>query len=706
MNALDGWQERNNEYLAATVAWLRLRLRAQASKAETRTEARPRKERGFFAELFGSGEPAASSAPDAAAIAAAAERMAAAAQGDPPPAALILAHAFGLSHFEVEVLLLCAAIELDTSIAALCAQAQDGAAPLTATGGAPWAARPYPTFALALSLFDDPAWEALSPERPLRFWRLIEISQPGAQPLTTSALRADERIVNYLKGLNYVDDRLAPFLRSADGDADAMPALPPSQQETVKQVLAALAASGAGQRPFLVNLAGPDPTSQLMVAAHAFAALGRSLYVLPAGLAPVTAAEQETLARLWQRESALLPVGLFVDAHEVIESSGETGATALLQLVSRLSGGTLVGSREAWSGQIQAMVTVDVVRPLASEQREAWEAALGAGAGAWPERLAGQFDLNLPAISDIAVQALTGRHDSASLGESAWQAALARTRPRMDRLAQRIDPIATWDDIVLSEPALGLLRQITAQVPKRPQVYDDWGFRRRMNRGLGISVLFSGESGTGKTMAAEVIANDLGLSLFRIDLSAVVSKYIGETEKNLRRVFDAAEEGGAILFFDEADALFGKRSEVKDSHDRYANIEINYLLQRMEAYRGLAILATNMKSALDPAFVRRLRFVVTFPFPGQAERAEIWRRSFPPETPLAQEPAGERLDFDQMARLNLTGGSIHNIAVNAAFMAAANGEPVGMSLLLDAARTEFRKLERNINEAEFRQRGN
>jgi SpoVK/Ycf46/Vps4 family AAA+-type ATPase len=219
-----------------------------------------------------------------------------------------------------------------------------------------------------------------------------------------------------------------------------------------------------------------------------------------------------------------------------------------------------------------------------------------------------------------------------------------------------------------------------------------------MNRGLGISALFAGASGTGKTMAAEVMANHLRLNLYRIDLSAVVSKYIGETEKNLRRLFDAAEDGGAILFFDEADALFGKRSEVKDSHDRYANIEINYLLQRMEAYRGLAILATNMKSALDQAFMRRLRFIVNFPFPDADDRKRIWRKVFPPETPT------EGLDYDRLARLNLTGGSIHNIALNAAFLAAQGNTPVTMVLLLAAARTEMRKLARPVSEADFRWR--
>jgi SpoVK/Ycf46/Vps4 family AAA+-type ATPase len=206
--------------------------------------------------------------------------------------------------------------------------------------------------------------------------------------------------------------------------------------------------------------------------------------------------------------------------------------------------------------------------------------------------------------------------------------------------------------------------------------------------------LFAGASGTGKTMAAEVLANDLRLDLFRIDLSQVVSKYIGETEKNLRRVFDAAEGGTAILLFDEADALFGKRSEVKDSHDRYANIEVSYLLQRMEAYRGLAILTTNRKNALDHAFLRRIRFVVEFPFPDAGERAEIWRRVFPPATPT------EDLRIDKLARLNLAGGNISSIALNAAFLAAENGDRVRMSHLLSAARQEFAKIEKPLTDAE------
>ena len=263
-------------------------------------------------------------------------------------------------------------------------------------------------------------------------------------------------------------------------------------------------------------------------------------------------------------------------------------------------------------------------------------------------------------------------------------------RGKLDGMAQRIEPGVGWKDLVLPESEKEQLREIALQVRNRTTVYQRWGFARTSGRGLGITALFAGQSGTGKTMAAEVLAAELGLDLYRIDLSAVISKYIGETEKNLGRIFDAADEGGAILLFDEADALFGKRSEVKDSHDRYANIEVSYLLQRMETYRGLAILTTNLKDALDPAFLRRLRFIVSFPFPDAASRESIWRHVFPPETPTKD------LDPVKLAQLSVTGGHIRNIALGGAFHAAEEGEEVQMRHLLAAAKSELAKLERNV----------
>ncbi|NJR16908.1 MAG: ATP-binding protein, partial [Calothrix sp. CSU_2_0] len=281
------------------------------------------------------------------------------------------------------------------------------------------------------------------------------------------------------------------------------------------------------------------------------------------------------------------------------------------------------------------------------------------------------------------------------LSQILWDACRVQARPRLDELAQRIEPGASWEDLVLPETQKQILIDVAAHVRQRGKVYETWGFGGKSARGLGISALFAGASGTGKTLAAEVLANTLKLDLYRIDLSSVVSKYIGETEKNLRQVFDAAEQGGVILLFDEADALFGKRSEVKDARDRYANIEVSYLLQRMECYPGLAILTTNLKSAIDTAFMRRIRFVVQFPFPDAVQRAEIWRRIFPSDTPT------QDLDAVQLARLSVAGGNIRNIALNAAFLAADAGEAVQMKHLLRAAQSEYSKLEKPLTEAEI-----
>jgi len=276
-----------------------------------------------------------------------------------------------------------------------------------------------------------------------------------------------------------------------------------------------------------------------------------------------------------------------------------------------------------------------------------------------------------------------------------WQACRSQVGADMEEVAQRIRLVHVIDDIVLPPDVLEQIQDIAAQVENRSRVYGTWGFGTRLARGAGVNALFSGVSGTGKTMAAEILAGRLGLDLYRIDLAGVVSKYIGETEKNLRRVFDAAERSGVVLFFDEADALFGRRSEVRDSHDRYANIEIDYLLQRMEDYRGLAILATNRKTALDRAFMRRLRFLVEFPFPDAASRLQIWKKAFPPEAPLGD------IDFENLSGMELSGGSIRNVSLNAAFLAASEGRAIGMEHLRRAALREYSKLDRLLTQAEL-----
>jgi len=717
------WLEANNRYLGASLHWLRLRLRALASAyPEATVERVPASQppppdapaasgsvpagakRSWFARKNVSPEPApAAGARPLLALPADSEvdplpdalrARETAALIEPAPALLQLAQRFGLSAFERDVVLLCAGAELDPGLAALFAAAQGH-------GG-----RSYPSFALALQALDGASWDALSAQRPLRQARLIELAGAGnGSPLTGCALRVDERIVNYLKGLDAIDERLAlsctALVAASAGAARLTPqsALSASQRDAGAELLARLRASArVGQVP-AVWLLGNDPASKVAVARQVCAAIDRQLYRMGIEALVEQRADLDGLARLWQRESALLPIALYVEADGPDALSGEAAA-ALNAFVAREPGLVFVGARDGSLPAPTAAYALEVHKPSVAEQSAAWCELLGAelpeaGALAGAQLLAGQFDLNLDEIHDALGRAQAAPAPS-SLADSAWDACCELTRPRLDALAQRLDPKATWQDLVLPEESLKNLRQISAQVRGRYQVYELWGYGKKMARGRGISALFAGESGTGKTMAAEVIANDLRLHLYRIDLSEVVSKYIGDTEKNLRRLFDAAERGGAILFFDEADALFGKRSEVKDSHDRYANIEINYLLQRMEAFSGVAILATNMKNALDPAFMRRLRFIVNFPFPGAGERQQMWRKAFPRELPQRD------LDYERLARFSLSGGNIHSIALNAAFAAAQRETHVTQGLLLAAVRSELRKLDKPINEAEFR----
>ncbi len=723
---MSDWHLRNNQFLGVALRWLRLRLLRLAASA--RDDVEDSGQLSSAAQDFSWRDK----------IEQAEREMDAAASGEMPPAKILLSYKLGLSEFEQWVLLLCVAMEFDTSIANLCAKAQDHPN------------RPYPTFALALACFDRPEWGVVLPERPLRYWRLIEIHTVGNQPLITSALRADERIVNYLKGLNYLDDRLEslvfPLNPWEKGGREEILPLPASGKEVAETMVLQIKKAVAEQEFPIWQLTGIDKTSKVSIIWDICQELGLRLYRLPLELLPTQGTDLETLARLWERESLLLPLALYVDVQGWDEAANAGGMALLRRFLSRSQGIFFLDVRESGLGLERRTVTFDVAKPTPVEQRAAWELVLGmtsppapllggegskmtsppapllggegsnssttsppfpsregglgglglSSAKSIPVQLANQFNLNFVEIGQIADKAQGEVGEQQELLAHLWQGCLASTRPRLDSLAQRLEVKATWDDIVLPDEEKKLLEQIADQVRHRGVVYDEWGFRGRMNRGLGVSALFAGESGTGKTMAAEVIANVLQLNLYRIDLSAVVSKYIGETEKNLRRLFDAAEDGGAILFFDEADALFGKRSEVKDSHDRYANIEINYLLQRLEAYRGLAILATNIKSAMDVAFVRRLRFMVDFPFPGVKERKQMWEKVFPPQTPT------EELDWQRLAQFNLTGASIHNIALNAAFLAAREQKKVTMELILQAARTEYKKVERPINEADFR----
>lgn len=495
MNPLDLWQKNNDAYLAAALTWLRLSLARKAGSVPepmVATSSKPSSGGWFRRKQPASSDPPPQKQVSDAEVAQAAKEMATAEAIDPPPALILLSRRLGLSRFEQQTLLLCAAMEFDTRISALCARVQ--ADPN----------RPSPTFALALTLFDEPAWDALSPERPLRYWRLIEINQPGAQPLTTSALRSDERLVNYIKGLNHLDDRLAPLLAPLDVMDDGGE-LPPSQQSSFEAIVHRVRQAAQTQRLPVVQLLGPDTPSKQLVAQRAGAALGLHLYRLPAGALPAQAAELETLARLWQRESMLLPIALYLDAYEGEGPAPLEGhAPPLHRFLARIGGVTFLDTREiqtgpGWDRLKQVSLLLDIAKPTPAEQQTAWSAALGAVAGDSPALLASQFNLSLATIQQLARSELAEAPNEGTSAERTqhdrvWDACLMSTRPRLDTLAQRLDPKASWDDIVLPAEAWHLLRQIAAQVGSRSRVYEDWGFHRKMNRGLGISALFTGET--------------------------------------------------------------------------------------------------------------------------------------------------------------------------------------------------------------------
>lgn len=587
------------------------------------------------------------------------ERIAALLGGDPAPRAATtsgldhIARTFGLTGFERDILLLAAAVELDGPIAEAVAQAQHGAS--------------VPTFALALATLPDPHWDAISPDRALRRQHLIRLA-PG-ENLSTRGLRIDESVLHRIAGIAVATrDGLALL-----GD-EATP-LTPTQEALARELAAAVQAIDAR---VLVRLDGADADTRRSVIARVATLLGGGVLAVRDGV--LDQRDQVEAAAVLDREAAL---------DELLLTTAHPGLLGLLEAPVIATDG---------AADVPARVTVarTVSLPTVAEQIELWRehagtrvALLGDSAAA-PEL---SYLFRLPARAIVAVAEEWRSRPDANV---AVLRGLARDRARVGFgiLAERIEPRATWDDLVLPDAQLALLHDIEHQLRHRGRVYDEWGFAASTSRGLGVSALFAGESGTGKTMTAEVLAGALGLDLYRIDLAAVVSKYIGETEKNLGTVFEAAEASGAVLLFDEADALFSKRSEVRDSHDRYANLEVAYLLQRMEAYRGLAILTTNMRTHLDRAFLRRLRSVVLFPFPDAAFRAEIWRRAFPAAAPTAG------LDADALAAMQLSGGSIRSIVLSAAFAAADAGTPILPEHILRAARLEVAKSERTLTDAE------
>ena len=612
-----------------------------------------------------------------------------------------LQRTFTLTAFELDVILLALAPELDLRYERLYAYLQDDVS------------RRRPSIDLALNLLSPSAEAKLAnrayfaPEATLVRHHLIHLfadpHQPQA-PLLAHCLKLDEQIVGLLLGQDSLDSRLAACCQLIE-PVVALEDLPLAAD--MQRTLPVLAGQAhAERRPLRLYFQGPRGAGKRRTAEALARTLGVRLLVVDVARALAVELDFARLLKVVLREAWLQNGILYLDDLDGLRS--EERAILYRRLLEALvedTGITILAGAKPWTPPGHGLMGVLVVPfaiPEFAQRRASWETHLAAHgvvlAAQDVEVLADRFRLTSEQIADAVATACNHSlwrgtaepvaGQQVALPDDLFAAARAQAGHDLGALTRKIEPLHAWDDIVLPEDALTQLREICQRVAHRQRVLAEWGFGRKLSLGKGVNALFSGPSGTGKTTAAEIIAGELGLDLYKIDLSAVVSKYIGETEKNLERIFSAAENANAILFFDEADALFGKRSEVRDAHDRYANIDIAYLLQRMEQYQGLAILATNLRQNMDEAFVRRLQFIVEFPFPDESQRLHIWRIHFP-----AEAPRDEAIDYAFLARqFRLAGGSIKNIVLSAAFHAAADDEPIAMEHLLKATRREYQKL--------------
>lgn len=612
--------------------------------------------------------------------------------GDPVPALETLSQTFHLSKFEKNILVLCAGAEIDGEVSGLCSKLYNNPN------------SKFPTFDIALRAFPGADWEAILPDSNLRRFQLITMHNYDDVPLITTPVRIQERILHYLLGFKSVmDSNLDYLVRPVQMTAS----VPDSARSRISDIVELYTNSQNKTSLPIFHLWGPDADSNLLVAQRVCEEIGLGLWNIPGELLPSKSSDEQLLSGLLSRECFLAGNALYIDAYDADDS--------LKRAIARFAGRCLVpllflGTRQPWTSftSDKSLMTIEVKRATKEDQRKMWrqcfertirDDATRSHYLNEVDRIVDRVNLDAVSIEMISkkiasMQSKENDYDPLRLYTLLQSSTYRLTKTRLGDLAEEIIPIARIEDIILPTSRKNMIQAVSLHYKHRRKVYDEWGFAKKSSRGLGIIALFSGESGTGKTMAAEAIANEIGADLYRIDLSMVASKYIGETEKNLRQIFDAAETKECILFFDEADSLFGKRSEVKDSHDRYANLQVGYLLQRIESYDGVVILATNFKKSLDPAFMRRVRFIIDFPFPDEKSREEIWRRIFPENVPLAP------LDFKFLSRLSITGGSIRNIALNAAFLAAEEGGPVSMSHIRRAAEEEYNKLGRGMSTAE------
>ncbi|UHC17638.1 ATP-binding protein [Methylobacterium currus] len=608
-----------------------------------------------------------------------------------------LATLCGADAFDACVLLLALAPEVSSRFGRIYAFLQDDLA------------RTRPTFDLVLNLIArDPAERLalrrrFAPDAPLIAERMIQTwGEPGGHWLTTQ-ITLDAQILRLLTGDSGIDERLAGFVRLAPGTARA---------GTDDDSAAAAGASASLVRARRVWFDGPDSFAKRRAAAEAARLAGMPLIEIDETAIPADRPPAQ-IAALLVREAALRDAALFLDGLEDEDSREPCPfCTAFLAEAERKGAIAFLAGKQAWlrdGWAARGLARVAVPRPDASARQAIWTTSLAAhDLGLTADQihvLARRYRLTGRQIETAAAVAAAAEPDArpdAASPNAAYRRVVAATRAqtgqRIGALAARRPPRARWEDLILPEDALRQLRELCRRVELRDSVLARWGERHRAGSARGVHALFAGSSGTGKTMAAEIVAGELGLDLFRISLPNTVSKYIGETEKNLDRIFDAAEDSNAILFFDEADAILGKRSEVRDSHDRYANLEISYLLQRMEEFDGVSILASNLRANIDDAFTRRLAFVIHFPFPDAAHRRRIWEGAWPDPDRRPRD-----VDLDRLAsQFKLSGGSISNIAVAASFLAAEREQDVATGDVVTALRREFQKLGKPAAEQELR----
>ncbi len=607
-----------------------------------------------------------------------------------------LTQAFGLNQFELDTLLICLAPTLDLSYEQLYGYLQDDVT------------RKRPGINLILNLLGPPGinkfpqLKQFADDAPLFKYHLLEKiteSGSGKAPLLAQTLHMDETIVNWLLGEYHPHPDLGEHVRLDNPQASEADTL---MAGYAQPTLAAIAGSHA--KP-LIAFSGPDQVAQRAAARVLAAQLQRPLLV--ANLTSVVSGDVPPLraVRLTLRDAKLTGAIPFLTGCKMCREKGGIPAEILVELCA-CPDLVIIGGETQWYpsdiARDRHLAWLEFPVPLYSQRYKLWLHFLNLDTA--PEHLnladlAGQFVLTTGQIRDVVGTArdIAAQQNETIQDEHLFAAARAHSSSRLGALARKIEPRYHWLDIILPKDQRSILREMVDTVRGRPQVLEEWGVGHKLAASTGVTSLFAGPPGTGKTMAAEVMGRELGLDLYKIDLSSIISKYIGETEKNLEKIFKEAESSNAILFFDEADAIFGKRSEVKDSHDRYANIEISYLLQRMEAYNGVTILATNLRANLDEAFTRRLQFVVDYPFPEKEDRLRIWETLFPPKV-----PRDEMLDFAFLAdRFKLAGGNIRNVIAGAAFLAAADGGKVTMEHLLHSTRREMQKMGRLVGDQDF-----